>query len=96
MVRTCGIAFLLVVGGLPLALILEPLVPGVTLAVFLIAVSAATWYGGLGPGLAATALAGLAIDYYFEPPYGSLVMTSSHSAGSGDICVGSHRYWWSE
>jgi K+-sensing histidine kinase KdpD len=32
------------------------------------AILVSTWYGGLGPGLVATAIATLIIDYLFLPP----------------------------
>src|SRR5215831_15934225 len=35
---------------------------------FLIATVASAWYGGLGPGLFATAVATLTTDYFFLPP----------------------------
>jgi|GEM_PF-3974994 signal transduction histidine kinase len=38
------------------------------------AVIVASWYGGLGPGLFATALAALSLDYFFIPPIGSLTL----------------------
>jgi signal transduction histidine kinase len=48
-----------------------PLVPSAfTLA--LAAVAVAGWSGGAGPGLLATALSALALDYLFLPPAGSL------------------------
>ena len=39
-----------------------------TLFLFLCAIIFATWLGGLGPGLAATALSVLAFDFFFLPP----------------------------
>ena len=35
---------------------------------FFAAVMAAAWYGGLGPGLLATALSVVALDFFFIPP----------------------------
>jgi len=37
-------------------------------ALFLVAVMVASWHGGLGPGLLATALSAWAIDYFVMPP----------------------------
>lgn len=52
-----------------LALLLLVVVPGQpTFAIFYGVVALSAWYGGLGPGLLATALSGMAIDYYFEDP----------------------------
>ena len=64
-----GVAVVAVVGALLLKLMLEPLIVQETpfLLVFA-AVMVSAWYGGLGPGLLATILAGLATDYFFLPP----------------------------
>jgi len=48
-------------------------------SLFLGAIMLSAWFGGLGPGLLATALSSLAFDYYFLPPIYSLV------AKPGDI-----------
>ena len=42
-------------------------------SLFLGAIMVTAWYGGIGPGLFATALSSLAFDYYFLPPIHSLV-----------------------
>jgi C4-dicarboxylate-specific signal transduction histidine kinase len=42
-------------------------------SLFLGAIMITAWYGGIGPGLFATALSSLAFDYYFLPPIHSLV-----------------------
>jgi C4-dicarboxylate-specific signal transduction histidine kinase len=42
-------------------------------SLFLGAIMFSAWFGGLGPGLLATALSSLAFDYYFLPPIYSLV-----------------------
>ena len=42
------------------------------LALFLIPVAVVAWYGGLRPGLLATAVSVLSADYYFVPPIGSI------------------------
>src|SRR5712692_5130161 len=44
--------------------------PFVTL--FLCAIMFAAWFGGVGPGLLATALSILAFAYYFAPPINSV------------------------
>jgi len=36
-----------------------------------------TWFAGLGPGLLAVGLGGLAADYFFMPPRGTLLMSSA-------------------
>jgi PAS domain S-box-containing protein len=41
-------------------------------AIYLLAVTAAAWYGGLGPGLLTVALSLLLADYFFIRPYNSL------------------------
>src|ERR1700676_445 len=42
-------------------------------SLFLCAVMITAWFGGVGPGLFATALSSLALDYYFLHPIHSLV-----------------------
>jgi C4-dicarboxylate-specific signal transduction histidine kinase len=42
-------------------------------SLFLGAIMITAWYGGIGPGLVATALSSVAFDYYFLPPIYSLV-----------------------
>ncbi len=42
-------------------------------SLFLGAIMLSAWFGGVGPGLFATALSSLAFDYYFLPPIYSLV-----------------------
>src|SRR6267154_5950208 len=41
-------------------------------SLFLCAVILSAWFGGVGPGLLATALSALAFNYYFLPPIYSL------------------------
>ena len=48
-----------------------------------IAVLLSAWYGGLGPGLFATALSALSIDYFLLPPLGSIDFTWSHIEQTG-------------
>jgi PAS domain S-box-containing protein len=43
-----------------------------TLFLFFCAIIFAAWFGGVGPGLAATALSVLVFDYFFLPPLGDL------------------------
>ncbi len=64
-----SVAVLAVVLALLSKLALEPLIVQETpfLLVFA-AVIVSAWYGGLGPGLLATVVAGLATDYFFLPP----------------------------
>ncbi|MBW4496025.1 MAG: DUF4118 domain-containing protein [Oscillatoria princeps RMCB-10] len=52
-------AVLTAAGALTLTLILWPL-PGTPVALFVAAVAFSAWYGGLGPGLLATALSAVA------------------------------------
>jgi two-component system sensor histidine kinase KdpD len=46
---------------------------------FLAAVGISGWYGGLGPALVATALGGLAIDYFFEVPRYEIQVTNGQT-----------------
>ncbi|HEY2183757.1 MAG TPA: DUF4118 domain-containing protein, partial [Xanthobacteraceae bacterium] len=57
---------------------------GVRLAVtpsFICAVILSAWFGGMGPGLFATALSVVAIEYYFVPPIGSLAIKPALISG---------------
>lgn len=62
--------------SVPVALIISRL-PAIHLqdapvSLFLCAVILSAWFGGVGPGLLATALSALAFNYYFLPPIHSL------------------------
>jgi PAS domain S-box-containing protein len=67
-----GVAILAVALVIALKLLVDPLIaeqsPFLLLAA---AVVVGAWFGGLGPGLLATALGALAADYFFLPPVGS-------------------------
>lgn len=59
----------MVVSALLARLVLEPLLEGQSpLLLFMVAVVLAALYGGLGPGLAATTLSGLAAAFFFFSP----------------------------
>ncbi len=68
-----GVAVVTVALAFLLKLLLDPLsAPEVTpFRLFLIAVVVSAWYGGLGPGLLATALVLPVADYYFLAPLNS-------------------------
>src|SRR5215210_1650926 len=67
-----GVAVLAVGLVLSLKLLLNPLItqqsPFLLMAA---AVIVAAWFGGLGPGILATLLGALAVDYFFLEPVGS-------------------------
>jgi len=68
-----GVAALAVGMAFAVKLLLDPLILQET--PFLLtfgAVMVSAWYGSLAPGLLATVAAGLATDYFFLPPKGSL------------------------
>src|SRR5215210_496680 len=73
-----GIAALVVGLVLLLKMLLDPLT-GEESPFFLFfgAVMLGAWFGGMGPGLLATALAALAADYFFLPPAHSLLIYDS-------------------
>jgi uncharacterized protein DUF4118 len=67
-----GVAVASVAMATGLKLLIEPLLP--QQAPFLLlagAVMVAAWFGGLGPGLVATALGALSADYFYLAPVGS-------------------------
>jgi PAS domain S-box-containing protein len=49
---------------------------------FVIAIVVASRYGGRGPGLAATAISGLAVDWFYLQPRGSLVVVDPNAAAA--------------
>jgi signal transduction histidine kinase len=63
--------------ALVFALLLKSILAHGVLSLFLIAVIAASWVGGLGPGLLATALGVLATDFFFLAPTYSLAVQSA-------------------
>src|SRR5215213_7802452 len=68
-----GVAVLAVGVAFGLKLLLDPLiVQDVPFLLVFGAIMVSAWFGGLGPGLLATVAAGLATDYFFLPPMGSL------------------------
>ena len=71
-----GLALVASLGALACSLALHPYIATSPFLLFLAAVAVSAWYGGLGPGLLATVVSGLAIDYYFESPRGSFAIMS--------------------
>lgn len=67
-----GLAAGLVVLALLLSLRLAPFLGQDAFSLFFAAVAVSAWYGGFGPGLAATALAGGLSAYFLLPPDYSL------------------------
>ena len=68
-----GVAVLSVVGAALLTSAIAPLFTyRAPVIPFTLAVMLSAWYGGLGPGLVATILGFLAVDYLFLPPIHSL------------------------
>ena len=75
---TYGVAILAVaVAAIISALLQTYLQASPTLFVFLCAIIFAAWFGGVGPGLSATALSVLVFGYFFLPPIHSLHMMLS-------------------
>ncbi|MCC5625075.1 PAS domain S-box protein [Nostoc sp. CHAB 5715] len=64
-----GIAVLSVALALGATLLLNPYLTPTPAALFFAAVMVSAWYGGLGPGLLATVLSTLAINYFFFKPF---------------------------
>jgi signal transduction histidine kinase len=69
-------AFLSVLAALLITLAAKSLFSTTSYGLFLCAVMFSAWRGGLLPGLVATLLSVLALDYYFIPPFLSLDLTS--------------------
>lgn len=70
-----GVAVGAAVLAMLLTLLLWPLTVQAPFLLFLAAVMVSAWYGGLGPGLLATALAAVASAYFLLPPFYSIVVT---------------------
>jgi signal transduction histidine kinase len=70
------IAVLSFAASLLLTDLLWPLVDPSATPVFFAAVMISAFYGGLGPGLLATALSTWALDYFFSPPYHATELTT--------------------
>jgi diguanylate cyclase (GGDEF)-like protein len=71
--RWYGFAVALSVLALILMLLLKPLMEPSIFFLFLAAVAISALYGGLGPGLVATLLSGLAANFFFLAPYNALL-----------------------
>jgi PAS domain S-box-containing protein len=67
-----GIAVLSVAGALIISQLPAMHLQDAPVSLFLCAVLVSAWFGGIGPGLLATALSALAFNYYFLPPIHSL------------------------
>ena len=65
-----GVAVGATVLALVLTLLIRPSLHDPVFALFFVAVLVSSWYGGLGPGLFATALSVILADYYTFPPPG--------------------------
>src|SRR4051794_21814214 len=75
--RSPGLGYAVVALGVAAAVIINLLLQTYlhalpTLFLFLCAIIFAAWFGGIVPGLAATALSILAFDYFFLPPIYSI------------------------
>ena len=67
-----GIAVLSVAAALTVSKLPAIHLQDAPVSLFLCAVILSAWFGGVGPGLVATALSTIAFDYYFLPPIHSL------------------------
>jgi K+-sensing histidine kinase KdpD len=65
-----GLAVASVAAALIVALLLRP--DALITPVFFLAIILTAWFGGIGPGLVAAALATMAVAYFFVPPLYSL------------------------
>jgi len=72
--RRYSVAVITVVIALLLTRLIWWLIKPTLYPLFLAAVIVSSWYGGIGPGLLATALAALASVYFFTPPIYSLAV----------------------
>lgn len=71
-----GVSVLATALAVLITLFLKPLLTPTLSAFFFIAIVVSTWYGGLKPGLLATLLSTLAINYFFIPPLFAFTIAS--------------------
>ncbi|MFL5733262.1 MAG: ATP-binding protein [Chloroflexia bacterium] len=74
-----GVAVVAVLAATALQLLIGPISNQVPFLLFLAAITLAAWFGGLGPGLLATALSALLAGYFFLPPYHELDISDPSS-----------------
>ncbi|MBD1933362.1 MULTISPECIES: hybrid sensor histidine kinase/response regulator [Cyanophyceae] len=74
--RRYGVAVISTGMALQLTLLLKPLIAPTILPLFYAAVTVSAWYGGMKPGLLATILSTLVINYFFVAPVYSLAIAS--------------------
>jgi K+-sensing histidine kinase KdpD len=79
--RGLGVALLANMAALGLALLLDRWLHQSVFVLFMGAVTFSAWYGGLGPGLLATAWGALAVNYFWMQPVDALGLPSRGSAG---------------
>jgi PAS domain S-box-containing protein len=69
-----GVAVAATTAALLLSLLLRPVVMPNPFLFFVGAIAVAAWFGGLGPGFLATAIAVVEVNYFFFSPLGSFVL----------------------
>jgi len=80
LIRRHAIALCFVAVAFGFTLLLQRLFPYPFLFFFLAAVMAAAWFGGTSAGLLAVAVSMLVVDYFFLPPFHSLVINATDGA----------------
>jgi signal transduction histidine kinase len=78
-----GIAVLAFGAALLITQLLWPLIDPAATPLFFAAVMVAAFYGGLGPGLLATALSTWAVDFFFIAPFNTLEFTVANMVRAG-------------
>src|SRR3954451_5585618 len=74
-----GVAVVAVLAATALQVLIGPISNQVPFLLFLAAITLAAWFGGLGPGVLATALSALLAGYFFLPPYHELDISDPSS-----------------
>ena len=86
-----ALGYVLAVGLVGLVLLIQlslgPLAYKIPFLLFHVAVAGGAWFGGIGPGLLATALSASAATYYFLPPYHSPNLADSDVLASVSLFV---------
>ncbi|MDX6709226.1 MAG: two-component system, NtrC family, sensor kinase [Blastocatellia bacterium] len=89
-----GLALVFVGLALVLSNFLWPFTDRASATLFLAAIMLSAFFGGLGPGLIATAISAFFIDYYFVPPFYRFELSSSTFLRAGMFTVLSVLVSW--
>lgn len=94
LLRRYGLAVLAVSASTAFALALRPDTYSTPYLIFYPAVLVAVWFGRLGPGLLATVLSAVSVDYFLTPPFGRVLTTKLDVLRAAFFCVSFGLICW--